>query len=122
MKEQSFNTRLADILKPSVLFQLHEKASAISRVRLLQLQINPIWVILFHAQIIEADAPHIAIKLQIVTDWGMRTLATFHPLAYRTGNANRLRAQIFSTFKMISIDKITRMMHFTAKRNGKFGG
>jgi hypothetical protein len=75
---------------------------------------------LFQSEIIQADPPHRAIKLDIMTNWWMRPLRTFHTLTDRATNANGIKGSSLYLCQLVCIDQITRMVHLAAKRHGKF--
>ena len=50
----------------------------------------------------------------------MGSLRAVHALANCAADSNRIKLPPLCSFKVIGIDKITGMMHLTAKRHGEF--
>ena len=71
-------------------------------------------------QIIQPNAPRMAIKFHLVTDRGMRPLGAVHALAHGAADANRLKETAARGVKLICIGKILCMVDFTTKRNREF--
>ena len=69
----------------------------------------------------QTNPPAVAVKPHIMPDKWMRALGTIHALAYSATDFDRIMLTVLCKLDIVRIDKITRMVDFTAKSNREFG-